>query len=102
MVALGDADAMVTGIARKYSTALIDVRHVIEAKPAHRVIGVSIAPCLGRTVIVADTAVYNMPDAEQIGTSPKRSPASPAGRAMSRDARESPSVILLKTAKLSI
>ncbi|MCC2687478.1 MAG: malic enzyme [Rhizobiaceae bacterium] len=66
MVALGDADAMVTGVTRNYSTALNDVRHVIEAKPGHRVIGVSIALCRGRTVIVADTAVHDMPDAEQI------------------------------------
>src|SRR3712207_6983049 len=36
MVALGDADAMVTGATRNYSTALSDVRHVIDAKPGHR------------------------------------------------------------------
>ena len=66
MVALGDADAMVTGVTRNYSTALDDVRRVIDAKPGHRVIGVSIALCRGRTVIVADTAVHDMPNAEQI------------------------------------
>src|SRR5690606_37505255 len=41
MVALGDADAMVTGVTRNYSIALDDVRHVIDARPGHRVIGVS-------------------------------------------------------------
>ncbi|MBL8583575.1 MAG: NADP-dependent malic enzyme [Rhizobiaceae bacterium] len=66
MVALGDADAMVTGVTRNYSTALDDVRRVIDARPGHRVIGVSIALCRGRTVIVADTAVHDMPNAEQI------------------------------------
>ncbi|MEP9386926.1 NADP-dependent malic enzyme [Mesorhizobium sp. KR9-304] len=66
MVALGDADAMVTGVTRNYSTALDDIRRVIDAKPGHRVIGVSIALCRGRTVIVADTAVHDMPNAEQI------------------------------------
>ena len=45
MVALGDADAMVTGVTRNYSTALDDVRRVIDAKPGHRVIGVSIVLC---------------------------------------------------------
>ncbi len=45
MVALGDADAMVTGVTRNYSTALEDVRRVIDAKPGHRVIGVSIVLC---------------------------------------------------------
>ena len=43
MVALGDADALVTGVTRNYSTALDDVRRVIDAKPGHCVIGVSIA-----------------------------------------------------------
>jgi len=66
MVALGDADALVTGVTRNYSTALDDVRRVIDAKPGHRVIGVSIALCRGRTVIVADTAVHDMPNAEQL------------------------------------
>ena len=66
MVALGDADAMVTGVTRNYSTALDDIRRVIDARPGHRVIGVSIALCRGRTVLVADTAVHDMPNAEQI------------------------------------
>ena len=66
MVALGDADGMVTGVTRNYSTALEEVRRAIDAKPGHRVIGVSIALCRGRTVLVADTAVHDMPNAEQI------------------------------------
>ncbi|MCA0014188.1 NADP-dependent malic enzyme [Mesorhizobium sp. B292B1B] len=66
MVALGDADGIVTGVTRNYSTALDDVRRVIDAKPGHRVIGVSIVLARGRTVIVADTAVHDMPNAEQI------------------------------------
>ncbi|HTV67943.1 MAG TPA: NADP-dependent malic enzyme [Rhizobiaceae bacterium] len=66
MVALGDADAMVTGVTRNYSTVLDDVRRVIDEKPGHRVIGASIVLARGRTVIVADTAVHDMPNAEQI------------------------------------
>jgi malate dehydrogenase (oxaloacetate-decarboxylating)(NADP+) len=66
MVALGDADGMVTGVTRNYSTVLEDVRRVVDAKPGHRVIGVSLALCRGRTVIVADTAVHDMPTADQI------------------------------------
>jgi malate dehydrogenase (oxaloacetate-decarboxylating)(NADP+) len=66
MLALGDADAVVTGVTRNYSTVLDDVRRVIDARPGHRVIGVSIALSRGRTVIVADTAVHDMPNAEQI------------------------------------
>ncbi|RUM98550.1 NADP-dependent malic enzyme [Pseudaminobacter arsenicus] len=66
MVALGDADAVVTGVTRNYSTVLEDVRRVIDARPGHSVIGVSIALCRGRTVIIADTAVHDMPDAVEI------------------------------------
>src|SRR6478735_6969840 len=66
MVALGDADAMVTGATRNYSTALDDVRHVIDAKPGHRVIGVSLCLARGRTVLVADTAIHEMPSAQEL------------------------------------
>jgi malate dehydrogenase (oxaloacetate-decarboxylating)(NADP+) len=66
MVALGDADAMVTGLTRNYSTALEDVRRCIDAKPGHRVIGASLALCRGRTVLVADTAVHDMPSSGEL------------------------------------
>ena len=66
MVALGDADAMVTGVTRNFSVALEDIRHVIDPKPGHRVIGVSMVLARGRTVLVADTAVTEMPDAQEI------------------------------------
>src|SRR5215510_7764367 len=66
MAALGDADAMVTGVTRNFSVALEDVRHVIDPKPGHRVIGVSVVLARGRTVLVADTAVTEMPAAHEI------------------------------------
>ncbi len=66
MVALGDADAMVTGVTRNYSTVLNDVRRVIDTRPGHRVIGVSIVLVRGRTVVVADTAVHDMPSGEEL------------------------------------
>lgn len=66
MVALGDADAMVTGATRNYSVALNDVLNVIDAKPGHKLIGASLVLARGRTVIVADTAITEMPDAEDI------------------------------------
>ena len=66
MVALGDADALVTGATRNYSIALDDVRRVIDDKPGHRVIGLSICVARGRTVLVADTAITEMPDAQEI------------------------------------
>ena len=66
MVAVGDADAMVTGTTRNYATALQDIRRCIDTKPGHRVIGVSLALSRGRTVFVADTAVHDMPTAEEL------------------------------------
>jgi malate dehydrogenase (oxaloacetate-decarboxylating)(NADP+) len=66
MVALGDADAMVTGVTRNFSVALEDARRVIDPKPGHRVIGVSMVITRGRTVLVADTAVTEMPTAEEL------------------------------------
>ncbi len=66
MVALGDADAMVTGVTRNFSVALEDVRRCIDPKPGHRVMGISLVLARGRTVLVADTAVTEMPDANDI------------------------------------
>jgi len=66
MVALGDADAMVTGVTRNSSTVLEDVTRVIDAKPGHRVIGMSLCLTRGRAVLVADTAIHEMPDAREL------------------------------------
>jgi malate dehydrogenase (oxaloacetate-decarboxylating)(NADP+) len=66
MVALGDADALVTGVTRSYSSVMEDLRRCIDPKPGHRVIGISIALCRGRTVLVADTAVHDMPNSEEL------------------------------------
>jgi malate dehydrogenase (oxaloacetate-decarboxylating)(NADP+) len=66
MVALGDADAMVTGVTRNFSVALDDILRCIDPKPGHRVMGVSLVLARGRTVLVADTAVTEMPDAADI------------------------------------
>ncbi len=66
MIANGDADAMVTGVTRNFSVALSEVRRVVDAKPGHRVMGVSLVLARGRTVLVADTAITEMPGAEDL------------------------------------
>jgi malate dehydrogenase (oxaloacetate-decarboxylating)(NADP+) len=66
MVALGDADAMVTGVTRNFSVALTDVLHCIDPKPGHRVMGISLVLARGRPVLVADTAVTEMPNAKEL------------------------------------
>ncbi|MCW5693457.1 MAG: NADP-dependent malic enzyme [Pseudolabrys sp.] len=66
MVANGDADAMVAGVTRNFSVALEDVRRVIDPKPGHRVIGLSLVVARGRTVLVADTAITELPSGEDL------------------------------------
>ncbi len=51
MVAAGDADAMVTGVTRNFSITLEEVSRVIDHKPGHRLIGVSLVLARGRPVI---------------------------------------------------
>ena len=66
MVAAGDADAMITGVTRSYSVALGDVRRVIDDAPGRRTMGMSLILARGRTVLVADTNVHDMPTAEEL------------------------------------
>lgn len=66
MVALGDADALVTGLTRNFSVALDNVRRAIDERPGHRPIGVSMALVRGRTVFIADTSIHELPTAEEL------------------------------------
>ena len=66
MVALGDADAMVSGLTRNYSVVLDDVLAVIDKKANEAAIGVSIVLAKSRTTFIADTAVNDMPSAEDL------------------------------------
>jgi malate dehydrogenase (oxaloacetate-decarboxylating)(NADP+) len=66
MVALGDADAVVTGLTRNFSVALDNVRRAIDQRPGHRPIGVSMALVRGRTVFIADTSIHELPTAEEL------------------------------------
>ena len=66
MVERGDADAMVTGVTRTYSVALEEVRRVIDAVDEKRPIGVTLVVAGGRTVLVADTNVHEMPTPEEL------------------------------------
>lgn len=66
LVAHGHADGMVAGVTRNWTSVFRDVRRVIDPQPDRRIIGVSLALCRGRGVIVADTSVHDMPTAEQL------------------------------------
>ncbi len=64
MVACGHADAMVTGLTRRYNTVIKDIRLVVSPLPRRRVLGVTIIIARGRTVFIADTTVHELPEPE--------------------------------------
>ena len=66
MVAMGDADAVLTGVTRRFSVAFKEIQKVIDPKPDQRVIGVSIIVGRDRTVFMADTTVTTLPTAEEL------------------------------------
>lgn len=66
MVANGDADAMVTGVTRRFSVSYKEIIKVIDPKEGQQPIGVSIAVGRDRTVFLADTAVTTLPDAKDL------------------------------------
>lgn len=66
MVAMGHADAMVTGVTRNWENAYQDVRRVLDPKPGHTPIGVSLIQCRGRMVLVADISVHEMPTPKEL------------------------------------
>jgi malate dehydrogenase (oxaloacetate-decarboxylating)(NADP+) len=66
MLAAGDADAMVTGVTRNYTTALNDVREVLDPRPGQLPVGVTLILTSGRFLLVADTTVHEMPTAQEL------------------------------------
>ncbi|WP_416896180.1 MAG: NADP-dependent malic enzyme [Minwuia sp.] len=66
MVSQGDADAMVTGVTRRFSVAYDDVRRVIDPRPRCRVFGLSVLLARGRTVFLADTSVNELPSSVEL------------------------------------
>ncbi len=66
MVAMGDADAMVTGLTRNYHAAMNNISSVIDPAPGARVMGLSLVIDRGRTLFVADTAVHESPTAVEL------------------------------------
>ncbi|MEC9346514.1 MAG: NADP-dependent malic enzyme [Pseudomonadota bacterium] len=66
LVAHGDADAMVTGVTRRFAVAYEDICRVVDPKPRSRVFGVSILYTRGRTVFIADTSVHELPTSVEL------------------------------------
>jgi malate dehydrogenase (oxaloacetate-decarboxylating)(NADP+) len=66
MVAMGQADAMITGTTRNYSVSLSEIRRVVDVRPGRTVFGLSIILTRGRAVFVADTTVHETPTSEHL------------------------------------
>ena len=66
MVAHGYADVMVSGVTRNWTSVYQDVRRAIDPRPGRTMIGVTLAICRGRAVLIADTSVHDMPNAEEL------------------------------------
>ena len=66
MVAMGEADMMVTGLTRSFSANYADLRYVFDREAGKRVFGFSIFMYRGRTVFLTDTTVHERPSASEL------------------------------------
>ena len=66
MVAHGYADAMISGVTRNWTSVYRDVMRVIDPAPGRHVIGITLALCRGRAVLIADTSIHNIPTTDQL------------------------------------
>jgi malate dehydrogenase (oxaloacetate-decarboxylating)(NADP+) len=73
MLALGEADAMITGTTRPFSQSLRQVRTVIDDEADSTPFGINIVVGRNHTVLIADTAVTERPTAEQYAAIAMRS-----------------------------
>ncbi|MFP5328964.1 MAG: NADP-dependent malic enzyme [Alphaproteobacteria bacterium] len=75
MLALGEADAMITGTTRPFSQSLRQVRQVIDDEQDATPFGINVVVSRQETVLIADTAVTERPDAHQLAAIALRSAA---------------------------
>jgi malate dehydrogenase (oxaloacetate-decarboxylating)(NADP+) len=73
MLALGEADAMITGTTRPFSQSLRQVRQVIDDEKDAVPFGINLVVSGSRTVLIADTAVTERPDSRQLAAIAMRS-----------------------------
>src|SRR4051795_13100726 len=75
MLALGEADAMITGTTRPFSQSLKQVRTVIDDEEGATPFGLNVIVGRHHTILIADTAVTERPTAEQYAAIAMRSSA---------------------------
>ena len=66
MVACKDADAMVTGNTRRYSSSLEKVVQVVDPRPGEIMFGLNMVVNRGKTIFICDTSVIEYPEAKQL------------------------------------
>ncbi|HET8612334.1 MAG TPA: NADP-dependent malic enzyme [Sphingomonas sp.] len=66
MVAMGEADVMVTGVTRHFRQTLNEVQLAIDPAPGHTPFGIHLLVGRNHSVFIADTAVHERPSAEQL------------------------------------
>jgi malate dehydrogenase (oxaloacetate-decarboxylating)(NADP+) len=66
LLALGEGDALITGVTRPYAQSLRQVQRVLDAKPGCTPFGIHILVGQSHTTFMADTTVTERPSAEQL------------------------------------
>jgi malate dehydrogenase (oxaloacetate-decarboxylating)(NADP+) len=85
MVAMGDADGMVTGITRRFPECYGDVKRVVDVEGNKVAMGYSIIVARHGTVFLADTSINETPTPEQLAAIAKQMAAN--ARVMGHDPR---------------
>jgi malate dehydrogenase (oxaloacetate-decarboxylating)(NADP+) len=66
LLALGHADAMITGTTRPFAQTMKEIRRVLGPKPGHLPFGIHLLVGKNQTVFLADTTVNERPTAEEL------------------------------------
>ena len=66
LLALGEADMMITGVTRPYAQSIRQIRRVLDPKQGCTPFGIHVLVGQSHTVFIADTTVSERPSAEQL------------------------------------
>jgi malate dehydrogenase (oxaloacetate-decarboxylating)(NADP+) len=66
LMALGEADVLISGVTRPYGQTIRQIRRVLDAKPGCTPFGIHVLVGQSHTIFMADTTVTERPTAEQL------------------------------------
>jgi malate dehydrogenase (oxaloacetate-decarboxylating)(NADP+) len=66
MLAVGDADALVTGLTRTFASSFDDITKAIDPRGTSTVFGMSMVLLRDRTILLGDTHIHEKPSAETL------------------------------------